>query len=134
MSTAELDIDIRGPRLVPDDPYAKVAGSVDNYHVTITASTSETEITNATPQNLHICPYLLLCVNTSAAATDVTIREQTSGTIKTVLAVPAGETRGFVLDPRSPLRSYADYNTQWTATSSASVSSLEITTAWVYWP
>lgn len=96
-----------------------------NQVTTITASTAETTIVTAVASfNLDL--YGLIVTNTSATAVNVAIKDATAGTTRLNIAVPANETRGFML-PASDGIKQATANNNWTATSSASVTSLVIT-------
>lgn len=92
---------------------------------TITSSTSETTIVTAVASTF-LDLYGLVIANTSATACNVTIKDATSGTTRAILAVPAGETRGFMMPVDSAIPQAA-VNNNWTATCSASVASIEIT-------
>lgn len=96
-----------------------------NQVTTITASTSETTIVTAVASTF-LDLYGLIITNTSATAVNVAIKDATAGTTRLNIAVPAGDTRGFML-PESGAIKQASVNNNWTATSSASVSSLVIT-------
>lgn len=93
---------------------------------TITASTSETTILTANATNRQDI-YGLIIANTSGTAASVTIKDSTGGTTRMTISVPAGETRGFMLAVADALPQQSAANNNWTATSSASVSSLVIT-------
>ena len=96
---------------------------------TITSSTSETTIVTAVASTF-LDLYGLIIANTSATACNVTIKDSTSGTTRFIIAVPAGETRGFMVGASSAVPQ-ATVNTNWTATCSASVASIEITALYV---
>lgn len=96
---------------------------------TITSSTSETTIITAVAST-YLDLYGLIIANTSATACNVTIKDSTAGTTRAIIAVPAGETRGFML-PESASIVQASTNNNWTATCSASVASIEITALFV---
>lgn len=106
-----------------------VVGSIRDLKVnqvtTITASTSETTILTAVASTF-LDLYGLIIANTSATAVNVAIKDDTAGTTQLNIAVPAGETRGFML-PESAAIKQGAVNKNWTATSSASISSLVIT-------
>jgi hypothetical protein len=96
---------------------------------TITASTSETTIVTAIASTF--CDlYGLILSNSSATATSVTIKDSTTGTTRAVIYVPAGDTRGFMLGAGDALPQ-ATVNTNWTATSSASITSLFVSAYYV---
>lgn len=92
----------------------------------ITSSTSETTIVTAGAAGVFNDLYKLLITNTSATATNVTIRDATGGSAVEVFAVPAGQTVGFSLPSCDAIPQAAAAN-NWTAQSSVSVASLEIT-------
>ncbi|HJQ07994.1 MAG TPA: hypothetical protein VJ836_00770 [Candidatus Saccharimonadales bacterium] len=96
-----------------------------NQKTTITSSTAETTIASAVAATF-LDVYGLVLANTSASACNVTIKDATSGTTRFVIAVPAGDTRGFML-PTDAAHKQASANNNWTATCSASVASMEIT-------
>lgn len=96
-----------------------------NQVTTITSSTSETTIVTAVASTF-LDLYGLIITNTSASAVNVAIKDSTGGTTRLNIAVPAGDTRGFML-PESGAIKQATVNNNWTATSSASVASLVIT-------
>jgi hypothetical protein len=96
---------------------------------TITSSTSETTIVTAVASTF-LDLYGLVMANTSATACNMTIKDATSGTTRAIFAVPAGETRGFMLPVDSAIPQ-ASVNNNWTATCGTSVSAIEITALYV---
>lgn len=96
---------------------------------TITASTAETTIITAVT-SVFLDLYGLILANSSATATTVTIKDATAGTTRAVIYVPAGDTRGFTLPVDSAIPQAAVTN-NWTATSSASITSLFVTALYV---
>lgn len=96
---------------------------------TITSSVSETTIVTA-DATYKLDIYSLIIANTSATAVNVTIKDSTAGTTRFILAVPAGETRGFH-GPIDAAHNQNAANNNWTATCSASVASVEITALYV---
>lgn len=106
-----------------------VVGSIRDLKVnqltTITASTAETTVLTAVASTF-LDVYGVIVVNSSATATNVSFKDSTSGTTRFNIYVPAGETRGFML-PESGGFNQTTVNNNWTATSSASVSSVIIT-------
>lgn len=96
---------------------------------TITSSTSETTIGTAVASTF-LDLYGLIITNTSATPTVVTIKDSTAGTTRITFAVPATETRGFMVN-ESAAHMQATVNNNWTATSSASVASLQISALFV---
>lgn len=97
---------------------------------TITTSTAETTIVAAGGANVFLDLYGLILANSSATATVVTIKDDTAGTTRAVIVVPAGETRGFMLPVDSAVPQ-AVANKPWTATSSQSITSLFVTALYV---
>jgi hypothetical protein len=96
---------------------------------TITASTAETTIVTAIAATF--CDiYRLVIANTSATATTVSIRDTTAGSVKYTFQIPAGDTRGFSTDAGSAW-AQTTVNTNWTAQSSASITSLIISVDYV---
>lgn len=110
-----------------------VVGSIrdlkGNQQTTITSSTAETTIVTAIASTFNDL-YGLVIANTSATACNVTIKDNTAGTTRFVFAVPAGDTRGFML-PESAAHKQGTVNNTWTATCSASVASISITALYV---
>lgn len=100
-------------------------GLKDQQVTTITSSTSETTIVTAVAA-VFMDLYGLIITNTSATACVVTIKDATAGTTRMTIAIPAGETRGFML-PSTDAHKQAVVNNNWTATCSASVASINIT-------
>lgn len=96
---------------------------------TLTASTAETTIVTAIASTFNDI-YGLILSNTSATATEVTIRDATAGGTISSLMVPAGDTRGFML-PLDSAVPQATVNNNWTAQCSASVTSLKVTALYV---
>lgn len=96
-----------------------------NQKTQITSSVAETTIVTANATAM-LDLYGLLIANTSSTACNVSIRDATAGTIRFVVAVPAGETRGFML-PACDGHKQAAVNNNWTATCGTSVASIEIT-------
>jgi hypothetical protein len=97
-----------------------------NQVTTITASTTETTIVTAAGASVFADLYGLIVTNTSATAVNVAIKDVTAGTTRLNIAVPAGDTRGFML-PESGGIKQSTANSAWTATVSASVTSIVIT-------
>lgn len=99
-------------------------------HTTITNTQAETNIVPAYSklggEGIFADLYCLLVSNTSATATIVTIRDDTTGAIRAIIPVPAGDIRGFALDEDSGMEQTAG-NKPWTATCSGSVTSIEVT-------
>lgn len=106
-----------------------VVGSVRDLKVnqitTITASTAETTVVTAVASTF-LDVYGVIVSNTSATLVNIAFKDSTAGTTQFNLSVPANDTRGFTL-PESAAIKQGTVNNNWTATSSASVSSLVIT-------
>lgn len=96
-----------------------------NQVTTITASTAETTIVTSVA-SVFLDMYGLIITNTSATAVNVAIKDATAGTTRFNFAVPAGDTRGFMLPEGGAIKQTAVTN-NWTATVSASVTSVIIT-------
>lgn len=96
---------------------------------TITASTAETTIVTAVAAT-YFDLYRLLITNTSATACNVTIKDATAGATEEIIAVPAGETRGWS-GPETAASNQTAVNNNWTATCGTAVSSIVIT-AWYF--
>lgn len=92
---------------------------------TITASTAETTILTAVAATF-LDVYGLIISNASTTDCTVAIKDATAGTTRLVVAVKAGETYTLAL-PESGAIPQAVVNNNWTATCSASVSSIIIT-------
>lgn len=105
-----------------------VVGSVRDLKVnqitTITASTSETTVLTAVASTF-LDVYGCIVTNTSATAVTVAFKDSTSGTTQFNVAVPAGDTRGFML-PEGGAIKQGTVNNNWSATTQ-SVSSVIIT-------
>lgn len=106
-----------------------VVGSIRDLKVnqitTIAASTSETTVLTSVASTF-LDVYGVIVVNSSATATNVSFKDSTAGTTRFNIYVPAGDTRGFML-PESGAVAQTTVANNWTATSSASVTSLVIT-------
>ncbi len=120
-----LSADKRGRLMVGGSP-RELKGI---QQTTITSSVSETTIVTAVASTF-LDLYGLAIANTSATAVNVTIKDATSGTTRFVFAVPAGETRGFMV-PSDSAVPQATVNNNWTATCSGSVASVQITALYV---
>lgn len=89
-------------------------------------STSEASIVAAGGASIYNDLYRLIITNTSATAVNVTIRDDTAGTIRYVFAVGAGQTTGFSCDAGSAAKQSVA-NKPWTAQLSSGVTSVIIT-------
>lgn len=89
---------------------------------TLTTTAATTVITSVGSTFLDV--YGFICANTSATATVVRLKD--NGTEKSAIAVPAGETRGFMIPVDSAIPADAS-GTQWTASLDTAVTSVEIT-------
>lgn len=110
-----------------------VVGSIRDMkgvqQTTITSSVAETTIVTAVASTF-LDLYGLIIANTSATACKVTIKDATSGTTRTIIEVPATDTRGFMLNESAGIVQ-ATANNNWTATCDTSVASIEITALYV---
>lgn len=97
-----------------------------NQVTTITSSTAETTIVTAGGASVFLDMYGLIVTNTSATAVNVAIKDVTAGTTRLNIAVPAGDTRGFML-PEGGAIKQSTAASAWSATCSASVASVVIT-------
>lgn len=89
-----------------------------------TLTTTASTIVLASASALFLDIYGFICTNTSAVATVVRLRDNT--TEKAAIAVPAGETRGFML-PESGGLPQAAVTVNWTALLDTAATSVEIT-------
>lgn len=132
--TDGADVDLRltstGALVVATSTGADIGGlaraSKGDTHSTITASTTEATIIANGGAGVLLDVYGLIITNSSATACTVSIKDATAGTTRATIHVPAGDTRGFMVDPTGALKQ-ATANNNWTATCSASVSSIFIT-------
>jgi hypothetical protein len=92
-------------------------------------TTSETTIVTAVASTF-LDLYGLILANTGSTATTVTIKDSTAGTTRAKVYVPAGDTRGFMLDPGAAIPQ-ATVNNNWTATCSAATTAMEVTAMFV---
>jgi hypothetical protein len=106
-----------------------VVGSIRDLKVqqvtTITATT-ETTVVTAGAAGVFNDLYGLIITNTSATAVNVAFKDATAGTTRFNIAVPANDTRGFMLNESGAHNQSAAAN-NWTATLSAAVTSVIIT-------
>ena len=98
--------------------------------VTTITGTSETTIVTAGSSGVFRDLFMLLLSNTSATATNVTIKDATAGTTVMTVAVPAGQTVGYTVPSCDALKQAASAN-NWTATLSTGVTSLFVTAVYV---
>jgi hypothetical protein len=98
--------------------------------VTTITGTTETTIVTAGATGVLRDVFLLLVSNTSATATNVTIRDATAGTTVFVFAVPAGQTVGYSMAACDAVKQTTAAN-NWTAQLSTGVTSIVITAAYV---
>ncbi len=118
---SQLSTDLKGRVVTTSTPRALKTQQI----TTITASTSETTVLTAVASTF-LDVYGVIVVNSSATASNISFKDSTAGTTRFNIYVPAGETRGFMLSPDAAV-TQAAVNSNWTATSSASVSSIIIT-------
>lgn len=95
-----------------------------NQQTTITSSTTETTVLTAVASTF-LDVYAVVVANTSSTACDVTFKDDTAGTTRFNVYVPAGDTRGFTL-PVDGAHNQAVVNKPWTATCGTSVASIKI--------
>ena len=96
---------------------------------TITSSTSETTIVTA-DATYKLDLYGIIVVNTSATATEISVKDSTAGTTRFWISVPANDMRGFML-PMDAGHLQAAANNNWTATCADSVASVIVTALFV---
>lgn len=113
--------DIKGRVITAGSP----RGLKTNQQTTITSSTTETTVLTAVASTF-LDVYGVIVTNTSATVTKVTFKDDTAGTTRFVIEVPATDTRGFML-PIDAAHNQAIVNKPWTATCGTSVASVEIT-------
>lgn len=128
-ATAGNTVGIMGDKLGKVVTVGAVRDLKGNQVTTITASTSETTVVTAVASTF-LDVYGCVVTNTSATATTVAFKDSTAGTTQYNVAVPAGDTRGFMLPAGDGIKQ-GTVNNNWTATSSVSVSSLVITMLYV---
>ncbi len=117
----QMTTDLKGRLMVGSAPRTLKLNQV----TTITSSTTETTIATAVASTF-LDLYGLIVTNTSATAVNVAIKDATAGTTRMNFAVPAGDTRGFML-PIDAAVKQSGSNANWTATCSASVASVIVT-------
>lgn len=103
---------------------------LDGSQTSFANNTAETTIFAAQGGHAVCDLYLLAIMNRSAVDSDVTIRDDTAGTIRWKGTVKAGQQAGFALPPNGALKQTAA-NKPWTAQCGTSVNSIEITAAFV---
>lgn len=110
-----------------------VVGSIrelkGDQFTTITSSTSETTIVTAVASTF-LDLYGLIIENTSATATEISFRDVTAGSVRFAIYVPAGDTKGFMLNESAAYKQ-ATVNTAWTAQCGTSVASIKISALYV---
>ena len=95
---------------------------VTDATTTINNSTSETTVLAAI-NSVYLDLVTVWVANTSNSAVRVDFRDTTGGSVRFSLYIPAGDMRGFT--PQVPVKQ-SNWNTNWTAQSSASVSDLRV--------
>lgn len=93
---------------------------------TVSNSTGETLVVSAGGAGVKLDVYGVICANSGASATLVSFKDATAGTTRFKIEVPAGDTRGFMLDPGGAVPQ-ATANGNWTATCSVATTAMEIT-------
>jgi len=116
----QISNDLKGRLMVGSAPRTLKLNQV----TTITASAAETTIVTAVASTF-LDLYGLIVTNTSATAVTVAIKDATAGTTRLNIAVPAGDTRGFMLPIDAAIKQSGS-NANWTATTQ-SVTSVIIT-------
>ncbi len=96
---------------------------------TITSSTAETSIVTKVP-GAYLDLYGLIVSNSSASASEVTIKDSLAGTTVMTFETEGGKTTGFMLPWQSSVQQTAK-NQDWTATCGTSVASIKITALFV---
>lgn len=95
------------------------------FQVQLSNTTTETTILAATASTFHDV-YGIILANTGASTTKVSIRDDTAGTVRAIIEVPALETRGFMLPVDSAVPQTA-VNKNWTAQCGTATTALEVT-------
>jgi hypothetical protein len=117
----------RGDLFIDDQHSLVVTGAMRAWVVTqtttITASTSETTIVTAGAAGVFNDLQTLILTNSSATATSVTIKDATAGTTRMIIDLAANGGAVINLPVRHPQAVAAN---NWTATSSASITSLHV--------
>jgi len=116
----QISTDLKGRVMVGSAPRNLKLNQV----TTITASAAETTIVTAVASTF-LDLYGLIVTNTSATAVTVALKDASASTTRLNIAVPAGDTRGFMLPIDAAIKQTA-VNNNWTATTQ-SVTSVIIT-------
>jgi len=116
----QISTDLKGRVMVGSAPRNLKLNQV----TTITASAAETTIVTAVASTF-LDLYGLIVTNTSATAVTVALKDASAGATRLNIAVPAGDTRGFMLPIDAAIKQTA-VNNNWTATTQ-SVTSVIIT-------
>lgn len=93
--------------------------------ITITASTSETDLFAAGGAGVFLDLYFVMVTNTSSTATEVAFKDAAAGTTRFTLSAPANDTRGYMIGESGGWPQNTA-NNKWTCTAADSVSSLLI--------
>lgn len=118
---SQISTDLKGRVLTTNAPRARKLHQI----TTITSSTGETTVLTAAASTYHDV-YGVMVTNTSATATEVHFKDDTGGTTRFTLSVPANDMRGFMLPVDAAIPASAT-NDNWTATCADSVASIIIT-------
>ena len=118
---SQMSTDIKGRVMTAGAPRPLKVNQI----TTITTSTAETTVFTAVGSTF-LDVYGVIVVNSSATASNIAFKDSTAGTTRFNIYVPAGDTRGFMLPVDSAI-TQTTINNNWTATSSASVTSIIIT-------
>lgn len=121
---SQLTTDVSGILMTAGAP--RLLKARQNTTITTTAETTIVTAIASTFNDL----YGLVLANTSATATEVTIRDVAAGSVQVSFIVPAGETRGFMVPVDSAL-TQSTVNTAWTAQLGTAVTSLKVTALYV---
>lgn len=102
---------------------------VHRTNTSLSNTTTETTIIAATASTFHDL-YGLILANTGAAASEVTIRDDTAGGTLMTFYVPVGDTRGFMV-PIAAATPQGAVNKNWTATCATATTAMKITALYV---
>jgi len=102
---------------------ARARGNKSRNTITLSGTAAETTLLAAVAST-YLDLVAVIAINTSATAVRVDFRDDTGGSVVFALQIPAGETRGFVLDDE-PIEQAAS-NKNWTAQCAATVTDVRI--------
>lgn len=121
-----------GPDGLPMAGAGASRSSKNRTVTTITSSTAETAIT-ASVARAYLDLYGIIISNSSATASEITIKDSLAGTTVMTFETEAGKTTGFMLPWQSAVQQTGT-NSTWTATCGTSVASIKITALYVQTP